>query len=411
MIDTYFQFLPVAVCLFWAVLLFLRRKTNAYSQNVLAALLFVRGISFLSVFPQVSGKVDTSEYLLFDIIDTLFTPLFFPLVYIYFRSVTVGKDWRIFDYLIFVPAVMLGLFNITIYMLVGFKTGCLFVNIDFGNIVKGIMNAPDREIYGLHYLVSVVFYNVLISVEILAVGVYAAVSTWFYHRRIKEFYSNLEGKSILSDNSIIQWTLLGILMSFIFILPGRSFWIKNETITTAFYALWSVVYFGWGLLGYRKEYTVENLNADLEESDALEAKQVAPPEFADGYCTQEREKGHSGITSDRHVRLHAMFVKLIDEERIFCRTDLRIDTLARYLFTNRLYVSQMIREHYGHTFSDYINRKRVKYAMQLLREQPCIKLEDLAEKTGFINAQTLSRAFKQLEGIPPKEWSRKHKTA
>lgn len=409
MINTYIQFLPVTLCLFWSFLLLLRHKSNLQSHNILALLFLIRGISFFAISSQISGKINSFEYVVFDIIDTFFTPLFYPLVYIYFRAITVGGGWKSRDLIFFLPGLMLGLFNFLIYLLIGPTTACLFVETDFGNIVNKVMSAPDKEIYGLHYLVSVVFYHVLIISEIIIVSVYALVSTYNYHKRVKEFYSNLEDKFIQIDKRIIVWTLIGVLTSLVFMFTGRAFWIKNTEITTLFYILWAVTYFSWGLMGYRKQYTVDNLNADIMKSDLLEAEEENALQAVDTEIEPTENKEEDEVNTDKHARLHALFIKLINEDHIYCKSDLRIDTLARSMYTNRLYVSQMIRENYGFTFSNYINHKRIEYAIELLNDMPDIKLDELADKTGFVSAQSLSRTFKQIKGLPPKEWIRKHR--
>ncbi|MEG2780810.1 MAG: helix-turn-helix domain-containing protein, partial [Bacteroidales bacterium] len=74
------------------------------------------------------------------------------------------------------------------------------------------------------------------------------------------------------------------------------------------------------------------------------------------------------------------------------------------MFTNRAYVSKIIKEKYKCSFSDYINGKRINFSMGLMRLSPTLTQDKIAEQAGFINAQSYSRAFKKIIGIPPKEW-------
>lgn len=43
-----------------------------------------------------------------------------------------------------------------------------------------------------------------------------------------------------------------------------------------------------------------------------------------------------------------------------------------------------------------------------MQEKPNIKLAELADKSGFTNINSLGRTFKQVTGIPPKEWLKKN---
>lgn len=96
--------------------------------------------------------------------------------------------------------------------------------------------------------------------------------------------------------------------------------------------------------------------------------------------------------------------KLIGEDRIFLQSTLRADELAAKMRTNRTYLSRMIKEEFQCFFSDYINQKRIEHAQKLMQKNPDMKLAELADKSGFININSFGRTFKQVVGLPPKEW-------
>jgi AraC-like DNA-binding protein len=54
----------------------------------------------------------------------------------------------------------------------------------------------------------------------------------------------------------------------------------------------------------------------------------------------------------------------------------------------------------GCTVSEYINKKRVKYAASLIQNTD-LSMETIAHKAGFSNVSYFSRTFKKLRGIPP----------
>lgn len=112
--------------------------------------------------------------------------------------------------------------------------------------------------------------------------------------------------------------------------------------------------------------------------------------------------------SSRYDRLLISFRKLIEDDKIYLQNTLRADEVASSLRTNRTYLSRMIREEFQCTFSDYINGKRVEFAKKLMLSDSDMKQDELAEKSGFINAPSFSRTFKQIVKMTPKEWYRNH---
>ena len=77
--------------------------------------------------------------------------------------------------------------------------------------------------------------------------------------------------------------------------------------------------------------------------------------------------------------------------------------MATELCTNRLYVSTAINEEMGISFSDYINRKRVNYAILLMRTNPQMTIYEIADLSGFSSDKSFYRNFKNITGKSPKE--------
>ena len=85
------------------------------------------------------------------------------------------------------------------------------------------------------------------------------------------------------------------------------------------------------------------------------------------------------------------------------RHNLKISDVAAELCTNRLYVSTAINEEVGISFSDYINRKRVNYAIHLMRVNPQLTIYEIADLSGFSSDKSFYRNFKNITGKSPKE--------
>ena len=50
---------------------------------------------------------------------------------------------------------------------------------------------------------------------------------------------------------------------------------------------------------------------------------------------------------------------------------------------------------------EYIHRVRIRHGKQLMTDYPKLKVKEIAEKVGYINATSFIRAFKRYEGMTP----------
>ena len=97
---------------------------------------------------------------------------------------------------------------------------------------------------------------------------------------------------------------------------------------------------------------------------------------------------------------------LIEEKELYRRKNLRITDVASELATNKTYVSILLNNMSGESFTSMITRYRVQYAQKLLREHPDMILDEVAEESGFSSRTTFFRNFKALTGMTPQEWKK-----
>ena len=98
---------------------------------------------------------------------------------------------------------------------------------------------------------------------------------------------------------------------------------------------------------------------------------------------------------------------LIEEKELYRRKNLRITDVASELATNTTYVSVLLNNLSGESFTSLITRCRVEYAKKLLREHPDMLLDDVAEESGFSSRTTFYRSFKALTGMTPQAWKQR----
>ena len=94
----------------------------------------------------------------------------------------------------------------------------------------------------------------------------------------------------------------------------------------------------------------------------------------------------------------------MEQEKPYLNPDLRLTDLQRVLPINRTYLSQFINTEYGCSFYRFVTRYRIEEAKRLMREQPYLKMQDIAQQSGFSSAGVFSRTFIRETGVMPSKW-------
>ena len=94
----------------------------------------------------------------------------------------------------------------------------------------------------------------------------------------------------------------------------------------------------------------------------------------------------------------------IEKEKPYLNPDFQLTDLRQVLPLNRTYLSQFINTEYGCSFYQWVNDLRVEEAKRLMREQPELKIQDLADRCGFSSRQVFARVFARETGFTPSKW-------
>ena len=117
------------------------------------------------------------------------------------------------------------------------------------------------------------------------------------------------------------------------------------------------------------------------------------------------------IRADRKENLYRSIFTRIEEyfrsESPFLDTDLSIAEVSERMFTNKVYVSRAISECADTNFCQYVNRYRIGYAMECFRQNPTLRVSDLAYMSGFRTVASYNMAFRRVVGEIPSDWMRR----
>ncbi|MDO5408807.1 MAG: helix-turn-helix transcriptional regulator, partial [Eubacteriales bacterium] len=88
----------------------------------------------------------------------------------------------------------------------------------------------------------------------------------------------------------------------------------------------------------------------------------------------------------------------------FTDSSLSLMTLADEFHLSPSYVTRLIKQESGKSFTELLNQYRLEHASRLLTTQKDLKLWAVADACGFSSQHYFSRIFKQETGYTPAEY-------
>lgn len=84
---------------------------------------------------------------------------------------------------------------------------------------------------------------------------------------------------------------------------------------------------------------------------------------------------------------------------------LSLTDIAESIHMNKSYISRMFKEKAGENLFDYINKRKIKKAKQLIKNNE-LRMYEIALNVGMEDTAYFSRVFKKYEGISPSEYQK-----
>ena len=113
---------------------------------------------------------------------------------------------------------------------------------------------------------------------------------------------------------------------------------------------------------------------------------------------------------DQYKELYERIVLYFEMSKPYLDGNLTINDVVKVVYSNKVYISKAICHYTGRNFRQFVNYYRVMYSMQLYRANLEMKVNDLAEKSGFNTVVSYTMAFRLFMNETPSEWCRKERS-
>ncbi len=376
MLHTLFEFAPFFAAFFWAYILFSSKADIMHSKKTLGLFMALVAVEYSINIIYHSNNQNAYSYL--DELLILISLSVLPSYYLYMVSLTKETIHQAKFLWHYAPA----LFFFILYTIFSstHTSNTYDVNSLHSDSIIGIIQT--NKIDGLILtFIAARLYNFFQIFFYIIFG----LKLWKqWNIRIKNSLSETLGKDIrlvgVISGIAITLAILGFFIEIIgkIYLPDDSLWLLLPSI------LFSFIFFRVGLIGFNQDFTI----TDLEKVEV------------------QAETTPSTKPNDNPSEIRKELEELIQRDKIFLTPDLRISSVCEKLHTNRTYLSQVLNEELKENFNSFINKHRVNFAIELLKDPKWsnYSLDKFSELSGFGSTISMIRAFKQFKGKTPSEY-------
>ena len=367
---------PVFINILGGLFLFVCSSRQYINRRYLALFMFNSFLLFLGHFFYFHQYI--TLYHRYDFIFLFALLSFFPLYYIYIKSVFNIKI-KLKDHLFhFFPAIIISISSLTLSITSDHITfSNYFFKMTEETELKGKLSS------GLFYV-----YQTARAIHLTQITIYSILILHFILKRIKPLKTYLfkmqknKTLSFIAINSFFMFFM--ITSGFITTLYGRKVFVENIVILYLSSIIFSAIHLMICLHGIKQiPVDTKNKNERLHNGE-----DIIP------YNINEIEK---------------QLLLCLEKDRPWLNHNLRIRDLTLITGTNRTYLSKIINDHFKNNFNDFINSYRIKEAVSIMDKDysGSLSLQEIAENSGFGSVSTFRRAFKKVMGKTASEYHKK----
>lgn len=137
-------------------------------------------------------------------------------------------------------------------------------------------------------------------------------------------------------------------------------------------------------------------------------KDDGPADPVEERAVPDSDSGMPSVSDAKGYDIYLRAVKCMEERRPYLDDKLDLDHFSREIYSNKVYVSRNINHYSGMNFCQFVNYYRVNYAASLMERDPYLKMEEVAQMSGFHSTVSFNMAFRLFKEKTPTEWLREY---
>ena len=371
MIYQIFSSLPLMVCMVMVIQLTLtyRRRTDKAIRWLLLwaiATLLLYGCHFI-YFNHYTNLLTFS-----DTIYVTVNLLVYPLFLLYISAITDRTPLsrqKSFLWSVILPPAIAGIVVGSLYAAMDSSEGKSF-------IIKYLYNGHDTSLKGLALLQAWahIICHIIFAIQVVVVIIKGFRRIRRFNKTVQQLYADTENKELEEIPTILILFIVTSLVSTVVNALGRQLFVDSIIISLPSLAF-SALIFALAWVGMQQDFTMQDIPEEQEKE------------------TGETENTSTVTPSSNSIMIYEKLEAMMNEQQTYLNHELLLNDVAKMLGTNRTYLLLALSSCAHMTFKEYINRKRIAYAEQLIAQNPQEPKTEIATLSGYNSMSSFYRNY------------------
>lgn len=405
--------LPALTIVISAILLAIRGKGAPRIRYSMINMMIVVALSLL-FYAQYFNPYLAARYSWgFDFLYCLITPFCAPAYYLFVNCLTDIRRRPVVNVLVFLPTVIYTVLLISAQLLMDSSERHAYI---CNEILGQNIQMEASVAYNWMLMIGKKLFSVFMPAQSILVMIYGEFRLNTYLTMLENYNSVYQSEKKIKIRGIHALTILTILTGLI--MSSIPVFESTEHIPLVAIAVAGqivlVILMVHNVL--QLDLSAEDIHGITDNSDYQEETSPLRPVAAPVHQpVRNQPMPVNQVSVEPAGPSPSTLMERIDyvmmNENLFLQPDLSLTVLCEKVGTNRTYASKAIKDTKGCNFPDYVNRFRLDYAIDLMKQTPKEKIiiQNIAMQCGCGSIQSFYRYFKLFFNETPTQWMERNK--
>ncbi len=215
--------------------------------------------------------------------------------------------------------------------------------------------------------------HAIFAIQVVVVVVRGIRRIRRFNNMVQQLYADTENKEMEEIPTILILFIATSLFSAVVNVIGRQLFV--DTIILGIPSLaFSALIFSLSWVGMQQNFTIHDIPEEQEKDTETTIEENIP-----------------ATPSKTNIMIYEKLEEMMNEQQFYLKTNLLLNDVAKQLGTNRTYLLQALSVCAHMTFKEYINRKRIAHAEQLIANNPLMPKTEIATRSGYNSMSSFYR--------------------